>query len=206
MTIYLYKPAKLVHADINDINDTGGNGPGDGRNGGLDKPAQEDFEFVANPDADAMERDLQKKIILYQNRRSQADIEKAKKIRSMLEAYRFDNGIVIDEPKLVTSPAATSYTMGQSQLTNQRRPTESERLANENELHALASKRARLALFLERVRQGGGGGQYRPTKLVATAAPVATRAIIPATTWSRAPPTSRPTTARPSVSFDTSAK
>lgn len=207
MTIYLYKPAKLVHADIND---TGGNGPGDQlTGGGLNQPAQEDFEFVANPDADAMERDLQKKIILYQNRRSQADIEKAKKIRSMLEAYRFDNGIVIDEPKLVTSPAAKSYSTSQSELTNRRRPTETERLANENELRALASKRARLAKFLERVRQGGGGGQYRPTTSMVratAAAPVATRATIPATKWSRAPPTSRPTTTRPSVSFDTSAK
>ena len=78
VTISLYKPTKKllpvnVHADIND---TGGDGP-------LGQ-SEEDFEFVANPDADPMERDLQKKIILYQNRRSQADIEKAKKIRSML--------------------------------------------------------------------------------------------------------------------------
>ena len=85
VTISLYKPTKKllpvnhVQADIN--NDTGSNGSAG--------PSEEDFEFVANPDADPMERDLQKKIILYQNRRSQADIEKAKKIRSMLGLVKF---------------------------------------------------------------------------------------------------------------------
>ena len=85
VTISLYKPTKKLlpvnHADIQ--NDTGSNGPV--------SPSEEDFEFVANPDADPMERDLQKKIILYQNRRSQADIEKAKKIRSMLGSSSFVN-------------------------------------------------------------------------------------------------------------------
>ena len=83
---------------------------------------------------------------------------------------------MVEQPTLVATPAKKQV----------RPPSESDQLANEQELRMLASKRARLAKFLERVRQGS---HYRAQTTSTTQPPQTVRYTTRPTTR----PTSRPT-------------
>ena len=111
----------------------------------------------------------------------------------------------------MTSPASKPSTGNQDTIASTAQIE-----ANERELRQLASKRARLAKFLERVRQGS---QYRAVPVTqaprtTTREPIATWTVRPAPRTTSRPtfrPTFRPTsipTVRPTrmPSFDTSAK